>query len=564
MPQSHVERLRQRKFFRWAAAYLAAAWLLFEVASEVGGPLGWSDTFYRTLLVVLGVGFLAALVLAWYHGERGRQRVGTVEAVLLLLLAAVGTRAVFLVQQRESGDDPGTAAVSDAPAGTIAILAFRDLSASGDQTYFAEGMAVEIQGLLSRVPGLRVAASMSAFSFRDTPVDVRVMGERLGVRYVLDGAVTREADHVRISSQLIDARDGFEVWSESFNRELRSVMEIQEEIAALVVSELLPHLTTRPAVSLRTTSTDAHLAYLRGRYQWSRQANEAAVREFETAIALDSAFADAWAGLGTALTIMATLDPSLRERADRAVQRAIDLDPDSPDALSARARTDLTFRYDWAAAERALERSVALDPNHVETRHWYSHVLSWTGRADEGLEQARTAAVLDPLSPFMNLNLAVALWWAGEREEALTQVRHTVRLDPDFLLAYLYLWDYLLDAGRPDEARDVLVAWAEATGGPAEAALEVASAIEEHLSTGRPVPVPEEAMASLDLYSAWVRRVYDWLGQDALALAELWHAHADRSGSYDLLGLRHSGQYASLRDDPRFRQLMEEVGPDAR
>lgn len=566
MPTRLLERLRERKLFRWAAAYLAGAWLFFEVSSEVGAPLGWSDGFYRSLLVVLGMGFPATLILAWYHGGRGRQKVGALEAALLILLLVAAVRGVTLVRARAGAEAtavPAVAAADFDPApGTIAVLAFRDLGATGDQAFFAEGMAVELHEFLSRVPGLRVAASRSAFSFRDALVDVRVVGERLGVRYLLDGVVTRDDDEVRISSELIDTRDGFQVWTGSYTRALRSVIEIQQEIADVVVSELLPHLGTLPVATRRTASTDAHLAYLRGRYNWARQSNGEAIAAFEEAIALDSAFADAWAGLGATLAIMATRDPTIRDRAENAVQRAMSLDPESPDALAAKARADLTFRYDWDAAEAALERAARLDPNHVETRHWYSHVLSWTGRTDEGLEQARAAAVLDPLSPFMNLNLAVAQWWAGQREEALTQLRHTLQLDPGFLLAHLYLWDYLLEAGRPAEAGEALLGWADAAGAPAEAARAVSRAITEHLSSGKAVPVPEADMARLGFDSpSWDRRVYWWLGQDDRALEGLVQAHLDRAGAYDVLGLQRSGQYGSLRGTPRFRELLAEVGP---
>ncbi|HSG07438.1 MAG TPA: tetratricopeptide repeat protein [Longimicrobiales bacterium] len=566
MPPSLLDRIRERKLFRWAAAYLAGAWVLFEVASAVGSPLGWSDGFYRSLLVVLAAGFAATLVLAWYHGERGQQKVGALEAALLFLLLVVAIRGVMVVNARAGtagGGGPEVASGAFDPApGTIAVLSFRDLSEAGDQAFFAEGMAVEVQGLLSRVPGLRVAALLSSFSFREASIDVRVIGERLGVRYILDGAVMREADQVRISSQLIDARDGFQVWNGSYTRELRSVIEIQDEIAGVVVSELLPRLEARPVATRRTASTDAHLAYLRGRYHWARGANDDAVAAYEEAIALDSTFADAWAGLGTTLAVMATSDPTVRARAAGAVQRALALDPESPDALAAKARTDLTFQYDWAAAEGALERAVSLDPNHVETRHWYSHVLSWTGREEEGLEQARVAAVLDPLSPFMNLNLAVAQWWAGLRDEALVQLDHALQLDPGFALAYFYLWDYLLEAGRPDEAGEVLERWAGVTGAPPEAARGISRAIGEHIDSGRAVPVPQADMTRMGFDSpSWNRRVYAWLGQDELALDGLVQAHRDRAGAYDVLGLRHSGQYPSLREHPQFRQILEEVGP---
>jgi TolB-like protein/Tfp pilus assembly protein PilF len=540
---------------------------VFEVAAEVGDPLGWSDGFYRALLVVLGFAFLVTLVLAWYHGERGRQRVGMAEALILGLLIVVGARAAWIVHERGASEPvPGAAEPAEQVGGerdrrTIAVLAFRDRSEAGDQAYLAEGMAEQIHVLLANLPDLRVSALRSAFSFRGTETDVRVIGEQLGVRFVLDGAVVREGDQVRVSSELIDTNDGFEVWSRSFTRELTGVIALQEEIARLVLAEIMPRLSGEGVRVKTTGSPEAHLAYLRGRYHWARQANDSAVVAFREAIAVDSSYADAWASLGTTLTVMATEDPALRELAEEAVGEAMRLDPESADALAARARTALTFDYDWAAAEDALERAVALHPGHVETRHWLSHLLAWTGRTAEGLEEARAAAALDPLSPFMSLNLAVALWWARERSEALAQLEHTLRLAPGFSLAYFYLWDFLLAQGRVAEAGDVLVEWARLRGVPEEAARRVADGITGHLDTGQPAETTSEDLAALGFGASWERRAHRWLGHPEEALEGLWAAHEARTGSYDVLGLKYGDQYPSLRRDPRFQELLRQVGP---
>lgn len=567
MPQPLLQRLRERKLFRWVAAYLAGAWVLFEVSDAVGGRLGWPDAFYQALLAALIVGFFVALVLAWFHGERGRQKVGATEALFLGALLVGGAASVWLIGVRALERSAGGVAETEEGAagerapGTIAVLAFDDLSESGDQAFFAEGMTEEILGVLARIPGMRVAARTSAFSFQGTNTDVRVIGGRLDVRHVLEGTVRRDGDLVRISARLVDTRDGFEVWSQSFTRELTNVIEIQEDIARVVASELLPQLSELPAPEPRTAVAEAHLEYLRGRYHWHRQDNEAAIASFEQAIALDSALAGAWAGLGSSLTVLAVRDPGLRDRAIEAVERAIALDPESPDALAAKARSDLTFHYDWAAAEAALERSVSLDPNHIETRHWYSHVLSWTERPAEAVAQAQEAVFLDPLSPFMNLNLGNALRSAGRLDEAITQIERTVELERDFGLAYRWLWDARLAAGRVASATEALVAMARFDETSEEAARLVGEAIAEHRRTGDPVSVPDEAVEALRLTPEWTRRVYGQLGQDERVLESLLAADEARTGSYDLLSIKHSDNYPTLRADPRFQELKRRIGP---
>lgn len=571
MSPSLLTRVRQRKLFRWVATYLAGAWVLFEVSDAVGGRLGWSDALYQGLLAALATGFAVTLVLAWFHGEKGRQRVGKPEALLLGALILAGGGAVWLVTARalespagaaEPAGTAGGSVAAEREAGTIAVLAFEDRSEAGDQAFFAEGVAEEILGALSAIPGLRVAARTSAFSFEGTGTDVRIIGERLSVRHVLEGSVRRDGDLVRISAQLVDTRDGFEAWSESFTRELTNVFEIQQDIARVVAAELLPQLTDLPAREPGTLNAEAHLHYLRGRYHWNRQNNEAAVASFEEAIALDSAFAGAWAGLGSSLTVLAVAgDLDLRDRAIEAIGRAIALDPASPDALAAKARSDLTFRYDWGAAEAALERSVSLDPSHIETRHWYSHLLSWTRRPDEAIEQARHAVSVDPLSPFMNLNLGNALRAAGRLDEAVAQIERTVELEPGFELAYLWLWDARMEAGRVESANEALVAWARVSGGSAELARTVGDAIAEHQRSGAPTSLTPETIEALGLTPFMTRRVYARLGMDEPLMQSLLAADRARTGAYDLLALKYSDDYPSLRDDPRFRQLVSRIGP---
>ena len=230
-------RVRARKLFQWAAAYVAGAWLVLQLIDVLTDRLAWPDVIFRAAIVLLAVGFLAALVVAWYHGERGEQRVSGVE---LGMLAGIFTLAAVSVMYF-AGTSP-TAVAGDVPAadaaphaGSIAVIPFVNMSGDAEQEYFSDGLTEELLNVLAQQQGLRVASRTSSFAFKGSRVPVDSIARALRVAHVLEGSVRRDGEHIRITAQLIKADDGYHVWSQTYDRQLASVFAVQDEISRAIV-----------------------------------------------------------------------------------------------------------------------------------------------------------------------------------------------------------------------------------------------------------------------------------------------------------------------------------------
>jgi adenylate cyclase len=268
-------RLRERKVVQWALAYLAGAWVLLQLTSMLGGMYDLPRTLVRAVPVLLAVGFLAALVLAWYHGEKGRQRVSGPELLMLGALLLIAGAAVAWVgggaERPVAAAEPPGAAPTVVDARSLAVLPFADLSEAGDQKWFAEGLAEEILNRLARLGELRVSARNSSFRFEDRAVDVREIGRLLGVASVVEGSVRRDGDRLRIGVQLVRAADGFHLWSQTYDRHLDDVFAIQADIAeniARALDVVLDHERRNRMLATGTREPAAFLYYLRGRAEY--------------------------------------------------------------------------------------------------------------------------------------------------------------------------------------------------------------------------------------------------------------------------------------------------------
>ena len=233
-----LDRLRQRKIVQWALAYLAGAFALLQAVDIIGQRFGWPDTIVRVLIVVLAVGFFAALVLAWYHGERGEQRVSGVEISLLALLLAIGGGILWRVAVSTRAGDASLpiaaiGAAASLGAASTAVLPFVNMSADKANEYFSDGMTETLLNRLAQVPELKVAARTSSFSFKGTNTDMRKIAAALGVASIVEGSVQQSGDTLRITAQLIRAVDGTHLWSHNYDRKSADLFAIQDEIAAV-------------------------------------------------------------------------------------------------------------------------------------------------------------------------------------------------------------------------------------------------------------------------------------------------------------------------------------------
>ena len=418
-----IRELKERKLVQWAVAYLAAGWLVLQAVDVIGGYFGWAALVGQIATVLLGVGFLAALVLAWYHGEKGRQRVSSMEIGMLTgVLVIAGIGVAFVAPPPRAGLQPGTAAAGAAtvgsaavqpPAeqGSIAVLPFADMSSEGDQEYFSDGIAEELLNVLAQLPELRVAARTSSFAFKGQNVSIDSIARALDVRHVLEGSVRKAGDQVSITAQLIDAETGYHLWSKTYDRKLEDIFAIQDEIARAIVDELQIELggdrAGGPLAEVETRDPEAHALVLRARQTVLQSSGDPAVilptaeRLFDQAIARDSGYAAAWAGLANVHRIQANYgliprEPGI-ERARAEAERALALDPDEGDAHLVLGILAWS-RSDASAVEAHFGKAVRANPSDPRTLAFYSSWLAGEGRTEEALRVARRAVELDPLS----------------------------------------------------------------------------------------------------------------------------------------------------------------------
>ena len=364
---------------------------------------------------------------------------------------------------------------ADATGPSIAILPFTNLSANPDSDFFGDGLAEEILNALAQIDFLRVAARASSFSFKGQNIDVGEIAQKLHVAHVLHGSVRRSGGRVRVTLQLIDAKSGFQLWSERYDRDMADIFNVQDEIAAEVAGKLKVTLTggktPRPA-RLLTTNVEAYELYMRGRALLTKRGKHVApgMECLKQAVELDPSFAAAWAGLADAFTVqgyMGTSPPGeVMPKALTAARRAVALDPTSGEAHCSLGIALMFWEHDYEGARKAFVRGLELNPHNTQGRCWYGlFLLQWLyGEVSEGLAEVRRAYEHDPLSAYTAAILALALATAGEMAPALQFVRVAVERDPE---AFLYHWCHSLVAhwnGAFDESFAAFARSAEVSG----------------------------------------------------------------------------------------------------
>jgi TolB-like protein/tetratricopeptide (TPR) repeat protein len=481
-------KLRRRKVVQWGIVYAAGAWGFLQGLEYVTETFQLPDQVRPLATLAFLVGLPIVIVTAWYHGDRGQQRVSATELVIIALLFLLGG-GIFWRYDRATDSTPSTAAVTDrsgatarAPAAvsekSIAVLPFINMSGDAENEYFSDGISEEILNVLARVPDLSVAARTSSFQFKGAKRDVADIAAQLKVRMVLEGSVRKQAERVRVTAQLIDAQTGFHLWSETYDRELKDIFAIQDEIARAIGEELKVRVLDKSegtAAVSGTTNVEAHDLYLRGLTLWRvREEDElfAAIETFERAIAADGQFAQAWGGL--ALTYAVLSDYSNRLPLDEtairsldAAQRALVLDPTLPDPYMAMGSVaGKTGRKETATA--LLRRAVAILPSSATAHQWLGTSLVETGQLEEGLASLQRAVQLDPRSLIVSSNLASMLSIAGRDEDAIAACTPTLEYAPDAILCTSVIGLSYLLLGDLTRARPFYDRWAASWGGGTE------------------------------------------------------------------------------------------------
>ncbi len=454
-----------------------------------------------------------------------------------------------------------------APKG-IAVLPLANMSADPENEYFSDGMTEEIINALAKVPGMQVASRTSSFAFKGKEVDVRQIGDKLGVSSVLEGSVRKVGSRVRITAQLINVADGYHLWSETYDRQLEDVFAIQDEISRAIVDALKLRLggdaghLVAPAKNI-----EAYTLYLKGRF-FSNKDTEPGTRKaldfFQQSLLQDPTYARSYAGIADCWTQLAddfVVPDDAYPRAKAAATRALQHDPDLVEAITSVGKVLCWYEWEFAQAERQLRRAVALNPNYAEA-HWsLGSVLPTVGLVAEAVQEMRKALALDPLQPAYSRWLGRLLLFSGDYPAAIAQARKTIELDTSYAYSYLDIGSAYLELGDAEtglqwfqrgqglegsvRSYDALIVRALARLGRREEADEIMHRLEEE---SRQRYVRSEIMAT----------GYAAVGDVDRAFACLERAFQVRSAG--LIYLHVDPAYQPLRTDPRFGALVARIG----
>ncbi|MGE5177922.1 MAG: protein kinase domain-containing protein [Bacteroidota bacterium] len=480
--------------------------------------------------------------------------------------------ATALRSRAAGGADDASGAAGTPGPGTsitsIAVLPLANLTGAADQEFFVDGMTEALIATLAQVRALRVVSRTSVMRYKTGALPpLPEIARALEVDAVVEGAVARSADRVRVTAQLIDARSDRHLWARSYERDAHDVLGLQSEIARAITEEIQVQVTHEERARLvreRRVDPGAYEEYLRGRFYWNRR-NEAAARRaiecFERSIARDPAWAPAHSGIADAYLTLANYDyvapAEAYPRAEAAVARALSLDDALAEAYVSLGALRTDAHWDWPGAEAAFRRALALDPNGAAAHHWYGDLLSLTSRHAEALAEARRARELDPLSLIVSTSLGIHLFYARRYEEAVAQQRRTMELDPTFAPALRNLGGAYEQLERYDDAIDcyhrahdllpaelsatTLLAHAYAISGRTEEARRMLAELRQ-----------EERRRYVSRYR--LAAIHLALGERAAALDLLEEALRARDRA--MIWLNVSPRFDALRGEPRFRAII--------
>jgi TolB-like protein/DNA-binding winged helix-turn-helix (wHTH) protein/Flp pilus assembly protein TadD len=454
---------------------------------------------------------------------------------------------------------------------SIAVLPLENLSNDPEQEYFVDGMTDELITNLAQISTLRVISRTSAMHYKGTKKSLSDIARELHVDAVVEGTVMRAGDRVRISAQLIEASTDHHLWAASYDRDLRNVLSMQEEVTRAIVSEVRVKLTAQEQARLanmRPINPEAYQHYLKGRYFWYKlnpEAIQKAIEYFQQALEKDPAYAPAYAGLADSYNTLAffTVFPprEVMPKAKAAAVKALELDDNLAEAHVSLGWAGFTYDLDWLAAGKHLQRALVLNPAYPLAHSDYSLYLGALGRSEEGLTEAKRALDLDPASPAIIHYMAVQLYLARQFDEGIEECRKTLELDPSFspahgTLGHVYAakgmyrealaeYEKFATLSRGSPGSTALVGYAHARLGQRTYALR---ALDQLRAASKQRYVPALSFAI----------VYVGLGEKEQAFLWLEKAYDERTNS--LAYLKVQATWDPLRSDPRFADLVRRVG----
>ncbi|HET9949277.1 MAG TPA: tetratricopeptide repeat protein, partial [Longimicrobiales bacterium] len=448
-PLRFVQELRRRKVLRTGAAYLVMAFVTLQVVDAVFPALPLPAGADTLVVVLLVLGFPIALVLAW-----------------TLELTPSGLRRELPDERAAAAAERSAtlrAAGAELPVDAIAVLPFRNLSPDPETEYFSDGVTEDVIASVARIRGVRVLSRTSVLQYKETTRPLLDIALELGVGTVVTGSVRRSGGRVRIVAQVVDAREEGHLWTETYDRDLGDVFQIQSEVAAQVAAAVRRELTAseRSGIAARgTTDPEAYDLYLRARALWG-QRDEATVTEsltyFRRALERDAHFAAAYAGVADAYTVLGIYGARAPEEvcpaATDAAYKALETDPGSGEAMASLACITAVFSWEWERAEELFHRAVEMSPSYATAHQWYAvTVLTPQARFEEALAALERARELDPASPAIAATHGIIRLYARDYDAALAGLERVRASHPSFGLARYFLGQCHDAMGRLEDA----------------------------------------------------------------------------------------------------------------
>jgi TolB-like protein/Tfp pilus assembly protein PilF len=608
--QRFFAELKRRRVFRIMAVYGAVAFGVLQAADVLIPALHLPETIITAIAALALLGFPLAIALAWVfdrtpEGLTRTQGAATGEITTIVsqpvgrrwpagIAAVVGTALLvsgvwWVIGRGADGIAPTAGApgaggsanpaaasadeVIPPPAtadeNSIAVLPFVNMSGDPENEYFSDGLSEELINALVMVDGLKVVARTSAFAFRGQERDVREIGAELGVENVLEGSVRKAGDRVRITAQLIHAEDGFHLWSETYDRQLDDIFAVQEEIASAISEQLELTLTPENRSTLarrRTDDLEAYDLYLLGRHNWATRSDDGLVdaREyFEAAIARDSGFAPAWAGLAAvydALPWYTDFPPQEgAEKGKQAARTAIALDPSLAEAHAALGVILYEYDWDWDGAAAAFEDMRVADPDYAQGLTWECAFLTVIGEVEDALTLCNRAVELDPLFMQNHFARAATLAVAGFTDEAVASYDRGIELAPNLQVLSWEKAGVLVSAGRYDEASSAFESWLRLEGFEEPDRIRtVVAGIEEPAGRADALEMLRQLEAEGSVRPIMWVQLWAELGDIEHAIELLETSYAD--GDPNVIFVGTDPRYATVRSDPRTVRMLEEMG----
>ncbi len=569
--------LKRRNVSKVAVAYAVVGWLLIQIATQVFPFLEIPNWAIRLVILLTALGFPVALIIAWAFEltPEGIKRTEAADAagqrsrggiwIAVVVVAAILSLGLFFLGRYTAGN--ATPRLHEAatviPHKSIAVLPLLNESGDPKDEYFSDGLSEELIAALAQISGLKVIGRSSSFRFKDRTEEPKTIGKKLGVSSLLEGTVRKQGDRVRIVAELINAADGIEVWTRTFDRELKDIFAVQQEIARAVAESLRVTLlgSEEKATQMATDSVEAHNAYLQGHFYSVRRNAEdyrKAIDYFDQAIQLDPNYAlayaersEVWTVIGDLTGQRSTAFPNARSDAEKAVAIA----PSLAEAHAALGWVRAFAEWKFAEGLSELQRAKELSPANPTANDLLARVIVYTGRMEEAEHQARQAVELDPLSAAAQFTLGRVLFYAGKLDEAYAAGRKLAELQPS--ASSSHRWQVLVAVQRGDGE----TALREAQLEPDESIRPFELALAHYIRGDK--KASDAALADLVAHSReglayQIAQVYAVRGEKDKAFEWLQIAFDNHDGG--MPSLLVDPVLRGLRDDPRYKNLVAKVG----